>query len=216
MLILKTVSAEMRAHNGFVWPKSGRVTAPDWNDRPECGGGLHGLPMGVGDGELLDWSESAVWIVADTGDAPTVDLGGKIKVAWRDVIYAGNREGAIALLVKRGADAAAMVCGASSATGYGGASSATGYRGASSATGDGGIAVSFYRCRASTVAAIVCGWHDGRRQRWTVGYPGEDGIEPGVWYVANNTGALIRSDDQSETTAEIKCSELLAAEKSET
>ena len=31
------------SHGGFCWAPLGEwTTAPDWNDRPECGGGLHG------------------------------------------------------------------------------------------------------------------------------------------------------------------------------
>ena len=44
-LFLRTVSADGSSYGGFKWPlKVGaRVTCPDWNERPECGGGLHGL-----------------------------------------------------------------------------------------------------------------------------------------------------------------------------
>ncbi len=39
------------SYNGFKWAPIGEWTiAPDWNNRPECGGGLHGQsPMAAGD-----------------------------------------------------------------------------------------------------------------------------------------------------------------------
>ena len=43
--LLKTVAADGATHGGFVWPLEvgAEVTAPDWSDAIECGGGLHGL-----------------------------------------------------------------------------------------------------------------------------------------------------------------------------
>ena len=48
--LLKTVAADGSAHGGFVWPLEvgAEVTAPDWSDAIECGGGLHGLLDGRG------------------------------------------------------------------------------------------------------------------------------------------------------------------------
>ena len=55
--ILKTVKADGSAYGGFVWPlETGAiVVAPDWDSTPVCGGGLHGLLNGCGDGALLNW-----------------------------------------------------------------------------------------------------------------------------------------------------------------
>ena len=36
-------------------------------------------------------------------------------------------------------------------------------------------------------------WHDGKRPRMTVGYVGEDGIEPNVAYRCNDAGKLVRA-----------------------
>ena len=81
--LLKTVAADGAAYGDFVWPLEvgAEVTAPDWSDAPKCGGGLHGLLDGRGDGALLDWSPDAVWLVAEVpADAHLVDLDGKVKV----------------------------------------------------------------------------------------------------------------------------------------
>ena len=59
-LILRTCGANMKSHGGFQWPRSGPVSAPDWNPAPECGNGLHGFLRGEGDGSLADWSSNAV------------------------------------------------------------------------------------------------------------------------------------------------------------
>ena len=78
--LLKTVAADGAAHGGFVWPLEvgAEVTAPDWSDAIECGGGLHGLLDGRGNGTLLSWSPGAVWLVAEVpADARLVDLVGK-------------------------------------------------------------------------------------------------------------------------------------------
>ena len=59
-------------------PRSQHRTGPD---APKCGGGLHGLLDGRGDGGLLSWSPDAVWLVAEVpADAHLVDLDGKVKV----------------------------------------------------------------------------------------------------------------------------------------
>ena len=54
--ILKTVKADGSAYGGFVWPieVGAEVVAPDWDPTPDCGGGLHGLLNGVGNGGLLN------------------------------------------------------------------------------------------------------------------------------------------------------------------
>ena len=50
--------------NDFVWPLEvgAEVEAPDWNSKPECGGGLYCLPNASGDWGLL-WGE--LWAVLE-------------------------------------------------------------------------------------------------------------------------------------------------------
>ena len=62
-LMLRTCAADGSSYGGFKWPKSGPVTCPDWKPEAACGHGLHGLLWGAGDGSLLDWPESAAWLV---------------------------------------------------------------------------------------------------------------------------------------------------------
>jgi hypothetical protein len=37
---LKTIKANYTSRDGFKW-KLGKVKCKDWNEKPECGGGLH-------------------------------------------------------------------------------------------------------------------------------------------------------------------------------
>ena len=105
-LILRTCNANMWSRGGFQWPRSGPVAAPDWNPAPECGNGLHGFLRGEGDGSLADWSSDAVWLVAEV--ETFVDLGGKVKFPTAEVIFAGSRLEATALVKARYPDAAVV------------------------------------------------------------------------------------------------------------
>ena len=103
--LLKTVAADGAAHGGFVWPLEvgAEVAAPDWSDAPKCGGGLHGLLDGRGDGGLLSWSPDAVWLVAEVpADAHLVDLDGKVKVDRCVVAHVGDQASAIGFLADQG------------------------------------------------------------------------------------------------------------------
>ena len=43
VLVLRVCAPDMTSRNGFTWPTSGPVSAPDWIPEPECGHGLHRL-----------------------------------------------------------------------------------------------------------------------------------------------------------------------------
>ena len=101
--MLRTCWADMTSRGGFRWPKRGQVTVPDWNPKPVCGGGLHGLLWGRGSSGLLDWSEDAVWQVVGINEWVEID-GNKIKVPAGYVIYSGDRKGATDAIIRLGAD----------------------------------------------------------------------------------------------------------------
>ena len=105
-LILRTCNANMTSRNGFKWPRSGYVAAPDWNPEPKCGGGLHGFLRGEGGGGLADWSSDAVWLVAEI--ETYVDLVDKVKFPAAHVIFAGSRLEAAAIVKARYPDAAVI------------------------------------------------------------------------------------------------------------
>ena len=154
--LLKTVAADGAAHGGFVWPLEvgAEVAAPDWSDAPKCGGGLHGLLDGRGDGGLLSWSRDAVWLVAEVpADAHLVDLGSKVKVDRCVVAHVGDRLSATGFLAEQGQ--VDGVVGAHVVAGYRGTATA-GYRGTATAgdygtatAGDGGAATAGYRGTAT-------------------------------------------------------------------
>jgi hypothetical protein len=102
--MLRTCDKDMRAYNGFVWPESGPVSAPDWNPEPVCGGGLHGLLMGIGDISHLSRDSNAKWFVVAVDSGSVVDLDGKVKVPSGNVVYCGDRDGAVSFLVQNGGD----------------------------------------------------------------------------------------------------------------
>ena len=104
VLALKTVSADMMAHGGFLWPEKGTVVCEDWNPEPECGGGLHSFLWGQG-GSLLSTNESAKWLVLEIEDY--VDLHAeqnfKIKSPKAYVVFCGKKDEAIQYLLDHGA-----------------------------------------------------------------------------------------------------------------
>ena len=140
--ILRTCDAEMRSWEGFQWPESGPVEAPDWEPTDECGNGLHGLLWGEGDGSLLDWKVDARWIVARVEEY--IDLGDKVKFPRAEVVFVGDRKAATDKIIElgaRGPVVGAIVCagdyGTASAGDYGTASAG---RCGTASAGDGGTA----------------------------------------------------------------------------
>ena len=209
--ILKTVQADGSAYGNFQWPLEvgAEVVAPDWDPTPDCGGGLHGLLNGVGNGGLLDWGDGAVWVVAKVPKkAQLVDLDGKVKVDRCKVVFVGNQLSAISFLQENGCDgpivgAAVAVDNYGTATaGYKGTATA-GYKGTATAgyygtaiaggrgtatAGDYGTATAgdYGTATAGDSGTIQIRWHDGDRYRTAVGYVGEGGILPNVAYRVEN------------------------------
>lgn len=100
VLILRTCEADMTSHNGFKWPESGPVEAPDWSPKPEIGHGLHGLLWGEGNHWFLDWQEDAKWLVVEVEEKNIIDLGGKVKFPSGVVVFCGGRKEATEFLYK--------------------------------------------------------------------------------------------------------------------
>ena len=165
--ILRTCCPSGESHGGFVWPLTigAVVSAPDWNNLPVCGGGLHGLLGGVGDGDLLNWDTDAVWVVAEVpADAGVVDLDGKVKVEKCVVAHVGDMASCAAFLVDRGCDG--PIVGRTATAGDEGTATA-GYWGTATAGDKGVIIVSYYK--------------DGEYLR-KVGQIGEGGLKAEVAY----------------------------------
>ena len=162
---IRSVRGDMTSHNGFKWPESGEVTAPDWNDRAECGGGLHFLRQGDNlPGTWYAECDGGKILVIST-DCAVVNIGGKAKCERCRVEYCGDMIGACAFL-------ASLEIG----SGW--------YRGTATA-GDDGTAT------AGDGGTVLIKWHDGNRLRIKAGYIGENGMKPNVPYRVDNDGNFV-------------------------
>ena len=179
--MLRTCTADMTAHGGFCWPESGYVEAPDWDPSPVCGGGLHGLLHGEGDGTLLSWEPGARWLVVEVDARHAVDLDGKAKAPRAWVVHCGDRLSATADLAERCPGRA--IVGGTATAGDRGTATAGGY--GTATAGDRGTAT------AGVGGEIRIRWWDGSRYRLAVGYVGEGGIRPGVPYRCDAAGRLV-------------------------
>jgi hypothetical protein len=177
VLGLRTCNSDMSSYGGFVWSRFGTVVCPDWNPSPVCGGGLHFLMWGEGDGRLLNWDENAVWMVVRASEY--VELNGKVKAPSVEVVFCGSRNQATEYLRNNGGEGRAIVGGTATA-GDGGTATA-GYKGTATA-GDGGTATAGDGGTATAGdggTLIIKRWN-GKRYKFFVGYVGEDGIEANV------------------------------------
>jgi len=140
-LVLRTCASDLKSYGGFQWPSSGKVIAPDWDPKPECGNGLHGALYGEGNGDLLDFGSDSKWLVVEVELKNVVDLGGKVKFPECKIKYCGDRLGASKYLQENGCDGREIIGGYSTSGDYG--RSITGYRGESS-SGYKGTSISGY------------------------------------------------------------------------
>ena len=187
MLLLRTCSAELTSYSGFEWPESGPVEAPDWDPSPCCGGGLHGLPWGEGNGSLLDWGVDAKWLVWEAIASDVVEItedgGGKSKAPRGVVVYCGDREGATRYIAEHGGSGRSIVGGTATAGDFGTATAGdfgtatAGDRGTATA-GDRGTATAGYlgTATAGDLGTATAGYLGtataGYRGTATAGYRG--------------------------------------------
>ena len=180
-LMIRTCKADMTAHGGFLWPKSGEVSAPDWSPRKECGFGLHGLLWGRGDWSLLNHNASAVWLAVEIVESEIVDLDGKIKVPRGWVVACGKREDVEEYIATR--LPAKLRPKQVKASGDYGQASASGDKGEALAGQDG-------EAVAGTNGWIAIVWWDGQRRRLAVGYVGET-VKPLTRYRVDGAGQFV-------------------------
>jgi hypothetical protein len=102
------MSSRFEKAKGFLWPKKGRVACADWEPTYKYGHGLHGLLWGEGDGKLLSWNDSAVWLVVQVRTKYILtgkdELTDKCKFASGLVVFAGTRDKAIEILSQNKSD----------------------------------------------------------------------------------------------------------------
>jgi hypothetical protein len=180
VLILRTCDSQMLSHGGFIWPRTGRVEAPDWKSTKECGNGLHGFLHGLGDGSLASWDAEAVWIAAWVDESMVIDLDGKVKFPWAEVAVAGTREEAIQFLRDNGCSGAIV-----------GGTATAGDRGTATA-GDGGTATAGYggTATAGDGGILNIRWWDRKNDRYRIAtfYVGENNIQANTKYSVDDNG----------------------------
>src|SRR5271157_3753817 len=103
-LFLRTCNSNFTSYINFQYPNEvgAIVSAPDWDPKPECGNGLHGLLNGNGDSSLLSREESAIWMVVEANIEECIDLNGKYKFPKCSIKYIGKREDTVKYLVQQG------------------------------------------------------------------------------------------------------------------
>ncbi len=111
VLCLRTCSSELRSHGGFQWPKKGAVSCPDWDPKPECGHGLHGLLWGVGDAGYMDQSADSKWLVVKVRADEVVDIENKVKFPRGEVVFCGTRDRAVAHIQRQAPKGSNVVFG---------------------------------------------------------------------------------------------------------
>jgi hypothetical protein len=100
----------MTSRNGFKYPEKGPVVCPDWDPRPVCGNGLHGLPWGEGNASYLSFAEDAKWLVIRVKESDVVCIDGdKCKFSKGTVVYCGDRDGATSYILNHGGKGRAVV-----------------------------------------------------------------------------------------------------------
>jgi hypothetical protein len=92
VLILRKCKKDGSSRHGFVYGNKGdTVTAPDWDPKPECGNGLHGLKQGNGDWGLLLGDD---WLIIEADENDVVDIDEqKCKFRTGKILYRGDKEG---------------------------------------------------------------------------------------------------------------------------
>ena len=166
MIVVRSCKQDMTSHNGFQWPETGFIEAPDWNDTPQCGHGLHALRPG--DNNPGEW-HAGKYLAVETHDSPIIDLGGKVKFRRGEVLHVADNMHDLSLWL----------------TGHG--SPGPWYYGSATA-GDRGTAT------VGEYGIIQITWWDGARKRITIGYVGEMGIEPNVKYRLNDKHEFEKAD----------------------
>src|SRR5271157_475743 len=103
-LFLRTCNSNFTSHNNFQYPNEvgAVISAPDWDPKPECGNGLHGLLNGNGNSSLLYKKESAIWMVVEANIEECINLDGKYKFPKCSIKYIGKREDTVKYLVQQG------------------------------------------------------------------------------------------------------------------
>nr|WP_238135568.1 hypothetical protein [Xanthomonas fragariae] len=90
----------MSDHCGLIWPQTGTVECRHWQPTVKQENGLTGLLWGQGTNAHLNMPADAHWVVCMVDTADIIWLGeeGMIKFPRAEVVYAGNRAGAMSCI----------------------------------------------------------------------------------------------------------------------
>ena len=90
-LILRKCQENGFSSNNFYYGKAGEIaTAPDWDPKPECGNGLHGLLEGNGNWSLL---VGFSWLVIEAKTEDIVEIDDqKCKFRTGKILFHGSTE----------------------------------------------------------------------------------------------------------------------------
>ena len=210
VLILRYSDSEGRSYGRFQHPMQigETVTAGDWNNKPVCGGGIHGWPWGIGlgDGKEPDWS--ALWQVYGVKPediVAEVDGGPKIKFRTGILRYKGDWHNASLFILSgqmkwtvhasRGAATNSGDSGAATNSGDRGAAISTGPYSSSETSASGTAAVVTGlngRARAAEFGCIALAWWNEKERRVEmrcalVG----DKIKANTWHRLNDAGEFV-------------------------
>ena len=130
--VLRNCREDMTSHDGFVWPKSGYISCPDWSEEKKRKGGLHGFLWGVGDTSLLYPFNNCQWLIVEVDEDKIIDLRNNVKFSEGNVVFCTqSRDKAIEKMIEYGANPNTIMYGTSTSGNNG-----------TSISGDHGISIS--------------------------------------------------------------------------
>ena len=90
-LILRKCNYNGYSSRNFYYGNAGDIaTCPDWNPKPECGNGLHGLKEGNGNWALLEGDD---WLIIEANDEDVVNIDkDKCKFRTGKILFRGTAE----------------------------------------------------------------------------------------------------------------------------
>lgn len=99
-IVLRVCRSDMTSYNGFIWPETGYVEAPDWDAKEECRNGLFGWfeAQGYANSSSYLNEPDARYLVLEVETDSIIHLQGKCKFPRAKVCFVGNREEALAYI----------------------------------------------------------------------------------------------------------------------
>ena len=155
VLILRNIKPDGTSYKGFVNPTTvgETVEAPDWNPIAECGGGIHGWPLGLGIGDGKQPDYSAIWqVIGVKPEDGLIPLEAKVKFSKGIVRFSGNWKGAFLFIRKqkfafiqqnaKGKAASSGDSSSAASSGYHSSAAASGNSSSAASSGDSSSAAS--------------------------------------------------------------------------